>query len=219
MNPSFRHWLFYGLTSCNCPVTHSRKLTDNVYLESGKEITWTPNQIGQRRRTWSGNEGWVLCYNSSTVAPTTAPTPTEERFSEACCNGGERGWYFGSCGALQTKTDCWGGDMCFASSSDDCCSTNVGAVAGVVIAVLVIIGVSVAACCFCCTSCPGHHYMKKPEDDPVDVCLEDNPSAGVGVSPPNSIQAPVTVPASHSSCSLAFHPLLYFSSEQPSSQC
>ena len=108
--------------------------------------------------------------------------------------------------------------MCFASSVDDCCSTNVGAMAGIVVAVPVDFGVSMAACCFCCTSCPMHRHMNKTKDDPVDVCLEVDPSEGVGVSPPNCNQAPMTVHASHSSCSLAIHPLHYFSSEQPSAR-
>ena len=146
---------------------------------------------GARRRR---RVAWSDCSESAPASSNTAPSESE------CISAHTATLQSASC-TKQAQP---------SNSSGD--SINVGAAAGIVIAVLVVIAGSVAACCFFCTSCPVHRHMNKPKDGPVDVCLEDNPSAGVGVSPPTYDQEMVTMPASHSMSRLACHPMFYFSS-------
>ena len=67
--------------------------------------------------------------------------------------------YYGDCGALMLKNDDnWcqpasGTEYCCAPSSDDCCKTDDGAVAGLVIGLIVGLTLSITACAWCCKCC------------------------------------------------------------------
>ena len=66
--------------------------------------------------------------------------------------------YYGDCGAVMQKNDDnWctasGTEYCCAPSSDDCCDTDDGAVAGLVIGLIVGLTLSITACAWCCKCC------------------------------------------------------------------
>eukprot|EP00657_Telonema_sp_P-1_P001835 TRINITY_DN14552_c0_g1_i2.p1 TRINITY_DN14552_c0_g1~~TRINITY_DN14552_c0_g1_i2.p1 ORF type:complete len:197 (+),score=40.94 TRINITY_DN14552_c0_g1_i2:170-760(+) len=62
--------------------------------------------------------------------------------------------YTGSCGALESETDCWSGSYCYAASSGSCCETDSGATAGLAIGLVLGTILIVFVSCFCCDSCP-----------------------------------------------------------------
>ena len=66
--------------------------------------------------------------------------------------------YYGDCGDfMQKNDDNWckasGTEYCCAPSSDDCCDTDDGAVAGLVIGLIVGLTLSITACAWCCKCC------------------------------------------------------------------
>jgi len=100
--------------------------------------------------------------------------------------------YTGSCGALETDSDCWDGGNCYATSSGSCCDTNGGAIAGLVIGIIAIIACIIALCCFCCASCPwaksranGHcQENQQPHGQPVVVVTNNQPPPSMQTAPP-----------------------------------
>ena len=72
-----------------------------------------------------------------------------------CNNPGET-IFFGDCGGLANKNKKkWScdGPYCCASSSDDCCEVNGGAIAGIVIGCVVGLALAITACAYCCKCC------------------------------------------------------------------
>ena len=71
------------------------------------------------------------------------------------CNDESDDIFIGECGPLSTKTDKWAcdGPWCCASSSDECCEANVGAIAGLVIGCVVGLALSITGCAYCCKCC------------------------------------------------------------------
>jgi len=100
--------------------------------------------------------------------------------------------YTVSCGALETDSDCWVGDLCYATSSGSCCDANGGAIAGLVIGIIAIIACIIALCCFGCASCPwaksranGHcQENQQPHGQPVVVVTNNQPPPSMQTAQP-----------------------------------
>ena len=94
--------------------------------------------------------------------------------------------YYGACPALHDKSDQWCDSLntCCASSAEDCCIPNDGAIAGVVIACIVAVVGSITACAWCCKCCC---FTPKPQVTVTAMQLptfvQQPVAAGVPVQP------------------------------------
>lgn len=137
-------------TSNDC----SGEETLNIVLEDDCVIIFGTDQA-----TW---------HNDDTTGISTASSYTYDSCNYAndgSCPSNCPNTYTGSCSALQVKSDKWCdsgifGSVCCASSSDDCCDDNPGAIAGLVIGVLVGVALAAYGLYKCCCSKKEEPTMK-----------------------------------------------------------
>ena len=109
------------------------------------------------------------------------------QYYNCACASWSMNIYYGECPALNDKSDQWCDltETCCASSEEDCCVPNSGAVAGVVIACILTVVGSITACAYCCKCC-----CFKPKPQVVTIAAMQLPTfvqqpvaAGVPVQP------------------------------------
>merc|ERR1712028_194516 len=112
--------------------------------------------------------------------------------SSCVCTGFRPGCgpYTGSCGAFETDSDCWTGDVCYATSSGGCCDANGGVIAGVIIGIIAFIACMIALCCCFCSSCPwaksrrnDHGGQQHHHGQPVVAIVHHQPTPSMQNAP------------------------------------
>jgi len=131
------------LTSCDDSSSFSGQYYSDSSCSPFLPISFSAEPISPSTCTvYNAGSTTLASYEFSQVAvcASTSSAPTSDSAGCDGCTAANWGLpengcmpYTVSCGALETDSDCWVGDLCYATSSGSCCDANGGAVSAFIL--------------------------------------------------------------------------------------